>query len=87
MFYNLTFHPFFVLIGIKYLQVHLSGYEDHQVPMVLVVWKYSTMDDGGQSVTIVGTYGMLGLYVVNLGMQMLLELFEGIVLMEQARYG
>jgi hypothetical protein len=55
--------------------------------MVLVVWKYSTMDDGEQSVTIVGTYGMLGLFVVNLGIQMLLKLFEGIVLMEQARYG
>ncbi len=46
---------FFVSTGNKYLQVYLSDYKDHQVRMVLVVWKCSTMDDGEQSVMIIGT--------------------------------
>ena len=46
---------FFVSTGNKYLQVYLSDYKDHQVRMVPVVWKYSTMDDGEQSVMIIGT--------------------------------
>jgi hypothetical protein len=45
---------FFVLIDVKYLQVYPPGYEDHQFPMVLVVWKYFTMGNGEQSVTIIG---------------------------------
>ena len=46
---------FVVLTGNKYLQMYLSDYKDHQVRVVLVVWKYSTMDDGEQSVMIFGT--------------------------------
>jgi hypothetical protein len=45
---------FCIIIGIKILQVYLSGYGDEQVQMVLDVWKFSTMDNGEQSVMLVG---------------------------------
>ena len=43
-----------IIIGIKIFQVYLSGYGDEQVQMVLDVWKFSTMDNGEQSVMLVG---------------------------------
>jgi hypothetical protein len=68
--------------------MYLSGYKDHQVPMVLVEWKYSIMEDGEQYVMMVGILMMLRLYVVNWDLYPLLELFKvAMFSTELARYG
>jgi hypothetical protein len=56
--------------------------------MALVVWKYYTMDNGEQFVMIIGIQMMLRLYVVNLDIKMLLELFKEVrFLVVPDRYG
>ena len=70
----LTLH--FNLYYFLQLHVYLSGCKGHLVQMALVVWKYSTMISGGQSVMIAGIWRMPGLYVVNLVLNTLLKLFK-----------
>ena len=56
--------------------------------MVLVVLKYYIMDNGEQSVIMDGIKEMLELYVVNLVIKMLLELFRGTRFLQvQDKYG
>jgi hypothetical protein len=56
--------------------------------MVLVAWKYFTMENGEQSVMVLGILMMPKLHVGNLVIHMPLELFMAVMfLMELDRYG